>query len=78
VQSPHGWDKYWEILHAAADIFGPERFGAHLIAGMGESDHNMLTQVQKARPVPNQQMDDHTTRATARLPGLEIEIVHHN
>ena len=29
VQSPHSWDKYWEILCAAAGIFGPERFGAH-------------------------------------------------
>ena len=43
VQSPHSWDKYWEILHAAAEIFGPEHFGAHLIVGMGESDHDVLT-----------------------------------
>ena len=49
VQSPHSWDKYWEILRAAADIFGPERFGAHLIAGMGESDHDILSQVQRIR-----------------------------
>ncbi len=49
VQSPHSWDKYWEILHAAADIFGPERFGAHLIVGMGESDHDTLRQVQAIR-----------------------------
>ena len=49
VQSPHSWDKYWEILHAAAEIFGPERFGAHLIVGMGESDHDVLTQVQQIR-----------------------------
>ncbi len=49
VQSPHSWDKYWEILRAAAEIFGPERFGAHLIAGMGESDHDILTQVQRIR-----------------------------
>jgi lipoyl synthase len=49
VQSPHSWDKYWEILHAAAEIFGPKRFGAHLIVGMGESDHDVLTQVQKIR-----------------------------
>ena len=49
VQSPHSWDKYWEILHAAAEIFGPERFGAHLIVGMGESDHDVLTQVQTIR-----------------------------
>jgi biotin synthase len=49
VQSPHSWDKYWEILHAAAEIFGPERFGAHLIVGMGESDHDVLSRVQEIR-----------------------------
>src|SRR5215470_17985147 len=49
VQSPHSWEKYWEILRAAAEIFGPERFGAHLIVGMGESDHDVLTQVQTIR-----------------------------
>jgi len=49
VQSPHSWDKYWEILHAAAVIFGPERFGAHLIVGMGESERDVLTQVQVIR-----------------------------
>ncbi len=49
VQSPHSWDKYWEILHAAAEIFGPEKFGAHLIVGMGESELDVLTQVQRLR-----------------------------
>ena len=49
VQSPHSWDKYWEILYAAKEIFGPEKFGAHLIVGMGESDHDVLTQVQTIR-----------------------------
>jgi lipoyl synthase len=49
VQSPHSWGKYWEILDAAADIFGPERFGAHLIVGMGETDRDVLSQVQAIR-----------------------------
>lgn len=49
VQSPHSWAKYWEILHAAAEIFGPKRFGAHLIVGMGETEHDVLTQVQALR-----------------------------
>ena len=26
--------------------------------------------------MPDQQIDDHMTRATARLPGLEVEVVH--
>ena len=49
VQSPHSWEKYWDILQAAAEIFGPERFGAHLIVGMGESDYDVLSQVQRIR-----------------------------
>jgi biotin synthase-related radical SAM superfamily protein len=49
VQSPHSWDKYWEIIHAAAEIFGPEKFGAHLIVGMGETEYDVLVQVQALR-----------------------------
>jgi lipoyl synthase len=49
VQSPHSWEKYWEILAAAAAIFGPDRFGAHLIVGMGESEFDVLSQVQRIR-----------------------------
>jgi len=49
VQSPHSWDKYWQIMRAAAEIFGPEKFGAHLIVGMGESDHDVISQVQAIR-----------------------------
>ncbi len=49
VQSPHSWAHYWEILEAAKDIFGPEKFGAHLIVGMGETEHDVLTVIQKLR-----------------------------
>ncbi|MBM3571703.1 MAG: radical SAM protein [Alphaproteobacteria bacterium] len=49
VQSPHSWDKYWEILDAAAEIFGPERFGAHLIVGMGETEHDVLALCDRLR-----------------------------
>lgn len=47
VQSPHSWAKYWEILLAARDIFGPQKFGAHIIVGMGETEHDVLALVQK-------------------------------
>ncbi len=49
VQSPHTWKKYWEILEDARDIFGPEKFGAHLIVGMGETEHDVITVVQQLR-----------------------------
>ncbi|MDT8318973.1 MAG: radical SAM protein [Xanthomonadales bacterium] len=47
VQSPHKWSKYWQVLLDARDIFGPEKFGAHLICGMGETEHDVLQLVQK-------------------------------
>jgi biotin synthase-related radical SAM superfamily protein len=47
VQSPHRWDKYWAVLEDARDVFGPEKFGVHLIAGMGETEYEMLEVVQR-------------------------------
>lgn len=46
VDSPHTWDGYWQAIEWAADIFGPERFGAHLIAGMGETEQEILSVCQ--------------------------------
>jgi len=47
VNSPHSWRKYWEILNDARDIFGPNKFGAHIIVGMGETEHDVLSLVQR-------------------------------
>ncbi|MEJ2382993.1 MAG: radical SAM protein [Xanthomonadales bacterium] len=47
VQSPHRWATYWTVLEHARDIFGPEKFGVHLIAGMGETEYEMLDVVQR-------------------------------
>ena len=47
VKSPHKWQKYWEILLHARDVFGPQKFGAHIIVGMGETEHEVLALVQQ-------------------------------
>jgi len=47
VDSPHTWRKYWEILNDARDVFGPNKFGAHIIVGMGETEHDVLSLVQR-------------------------------
>ena len=47
VQSPHKWRKYWEVLMDARDIFGPQKFGVHIIVGMGETEYDVLQLVQK-------------------------------
>ena len=46
VQSPHTWKKYWEVMLEARDIFGPQKFGAHIIVGMGETEHDVMKVVQ--------------------------------
>jgi biotin synthase len=47
VQSPHSWAKYWEVLEHAREIFGQQKFGAHIIVGMGESEFDVLQLVQR-------------------------------
>jgi biotin synthase len=49
VDSPHRWERYWQTLEWAAEIFGAERFGTHLICGMGETEREMLEVVQRVR-----------------------------
>ena len=49
VDSPHKFEKYWEAIGWAAEVFGPERFGAHLICGMGETEREILEVGQRVK-----------------------------
>ncbi|MDA8095524.1 MAG: radical SAM protein [Betaproteobacteria bacterium] len=49
VDSPHRYEKYWEAIEWAAEIFGPEKFGAHLICGMGETEREILETCQRIK-----------------------------
>ncbi|GBE57791.1 biotin synthase [bacterium BMS3Abin01] len=46
---PHRWDRYWRTLEEAAIVFGRDRFGCHLIAGLGESEKEMIDTIQRVR-----------------------------
>ncbi len=49
VDSPHKWEKYWQAIEWAAEVFGPEKFGAHLICGLGETEREILTVAQRIK-----------------------------
>lgn len=49
VDSPHRYEKYWRTLGWAAEVFGPEKFGAHLICGLGETEREILEVAQEIR-----------------------------
>ena len=49
VDSPHRYEKYWQAIEWAAAVFGPEKFGAHLICGMGETEREILEVCQRIK-----------------------------
>lgn len=49
VNSPHRWDNYWSALVDASLVFGRDKIGAHLIAGLGESEREMVAAIQRVR-----------------------------
>jgi biotin synthase len=49
VDSPHQYAHYWQAIEWAAAVFGPEKFGAHLICGMGETEREILDVAQQIR-----------------------------
>ena len=51
VNSPHRYAKYWQAIEWAAEVFGPEKFGAHLICGMGETERELLEVAQKIKDI---------------------------
>ena len=48
VEGPHKWDKYWKVLDWATEVFGKYKTGVHLIAGLGESDREMVDTIYRA------------------------------
>ncbi|MBM3705404.1 MAG: radical SAM protein [Actinobacteria bacterium] len=48
VGGPHKWEKYWEVLGWALDVFGRNMAGIHLIAGLGETEKEMVGTIYRA------------------------------
>jgi len=43
VSGPHRWETYWRALDQALTVFGPLNVGAHLMVGMGETEEEMVS-----------------------------------
>jgi biotin synthase len=43
------WDKYWEVIGDAREIFGPWNVNVHTLVGLGETDKDLLTLFVKLR-----------------------------
>lgn len=54
VFGPHKWGRYWKCLADSIKIFGLSNAGAHFMVGMGETEQEMASAIQKVRDMGGQ------------------------
>ena len=47
VSGPHKWDVYWQRIRESAAVFGQGNVGVHLVTGLGETEREMLSAIQR-------------------------------
>ncbi|MCX7995732.1 MAG: radical SAM protein [candidate division WOR-3 bacterium] len=72
VNGPHRWDRYWQALAQAVDVFGRGNVGIHLIVGLGESEKDMAAAIQNAH---DQGIETHLF---SFFPEPDSFLAHHN
>jgi len=48
VGGPHRWDLFWAYLADSVEVFGPYNVGVHLIAGLGETEEQLVHTISRA------------------------------
>lgn len=48
VSGPHTWKKYWQTVADGLEIFGERKVGIHLMVGMGETEEQMVSTMERA------------------------------
>lgn len=51
VNGPHKWERYWQVLQEAVEVFGRDKAGCHLIVGLGETEQQMVEAIQRVRDI---------------------------
>ena len=84
VGGPHRWETYLERLEQAVDIFGPRNAGSHFVTGLGETEGQMVTIMQRVQdmggwthlfsfyPEPESQMANHPMPAMDHYRRIQL------
>jgi len=48
-KAPHRWDRYWEFFQEGIRVFGRGNVGSHLIVGLGETEREMVSAIQRTK-----------------------------
>lgn len=78
------WSKYWEIVDAARDTFGPWEVNCHTLVGLGETDRDLMDMFERLldrqvfaylfcfNPEPDSRMGDHPKSALSRWRRIQL------
>lgn len=78
------WDKYWEVVTDAREIFGPWKVNVHTLVGLGETDRHLLEIFVRLRaqqifaylfcfnPEPDSRMADHAKSPIRRWRRVQL------
>ena len=48
VSGPHTWERYWQMVADGIEIFGKGNVGIHLMVGMGESEEEIVSIMERS------------------------------
>lgn len=78
------WDKYWEVVTDARDLFGPWKVNCHTLVGLGETDHDLVDTFVRLRdrqvfsylfcfnPEPDSRLAAHPKSALSRWRRMQL------
>ena len=78
------WEKYWEIVDAARDTFGPWEVNCHTLVGLGESDRDLMEMFERLldrqvfaylfcfNPEPDSRMGTHPKSELSRWRRIQL------
>jgi len=78
------WEKYWEVVTDAREIFGPWKVNVHTLVGLGETDQDLIEIFAALReqqifsylfcfnPEPDSRMADHPKSPLARWRRIQL------
>jgi len=78
------WEKYWEVVTGAREIFGPWKVNVHTLVGLGETDRDLIEIFLRLRdqqifsylfcfnPEPDSRMADHPKSPLGRWRRVQL------
>ena len=78
------WEKYWEVVDDARDVYGPWKVNCHTLVGLGETDHDLVDTFVRLRdqqifsylfcfnPEPDSRLGEHPKSTVARWRRVQL------